>query len=561
MADLLDWRLEEDVYPMVRHLIYYREARIVDVPRIQNYYAVSPLFDLADLPKLSTSWSLRFSSLPPLPTFLASLSSALRPFSTQIARRDQRQLCLDALIWLLRHEVVVQMHVRLRLVASEACKRRALLAREEERERIKAKRAHRQERKAEELAASTGPAGSMERETLISKSAPAAGDALGEGERFERGRSKERSKSPGTQDEPAIPSALSATRPRQSLASPTQVSQQQTMASPSTGTVSPNNVEPKAQLFFERRRVLRSRSPSQMLGMATGNGGMPSSYGTRTSGSSRPGTPRGRPRRLTHSREASVNAAASSSGGQEGSSRLAHHSPTDSRPRCSSQLQAVAQAQSVPAGLVSAPPGHQAARLDRRSRSPSQARLRVTGFGEDEEVYFETGSAQGAQVEGARVPAAEEMRHLSLVGEEKEPTGSSPSSTAGTAGKVEHAPAEPYLGLDVAGHASAKPSHAQGEDEARWAHSDAESDDEDRLDDEIVVEPWESNPVETIIADPIRASGDENEWIATMVEDRDPWLSERLYKCVFFSVSLQLPQSSRFLLQIVTVSQWETHRG
>ncbi|PWN38318.1 uncharacterized protein FA14DRAFT_117727 [Meira miltonrushii] len=151
-ADLLGWNLEEDIYPMVRHLIYYREARVIDVPRIQNYYSVSPLFELAELAKLSTSWSIKFLTLPPLPSFLATLSSALKPFSMQINRRDQRQLCLDALIWLLRHEIVVQMHVRLRLVANESCKRKAAIARDQERERIRKKRVLIAERRKKEEA-------------------------------------------------------------------------------------------------------------------------------------------------------------------------------------------------------------------------------------------------------------------------------------------------------------------------------------------------------------------------------------------------------------------------
>jgi len=48
LADLLGWDLHDDVYPMVRHLIYYREARVVDVPRVHSTYAVSPLFDLGE---------------------------------------------------------------------------------------------------------------------------------------------------------------------------------------------------------------------------------------------------------------------------------------------------------------------------------------------------------------------------------------------------------------------------------------------------------------------------------------------------------------------------------
>jgi nitrogen permease regulator 3-like protein len=33
---------------MVRHLIYYREAKVIDVPRLRNIYSISPLFELQE---------------------------------------------------------------------------------------------------------------------------------------------------------------------------------------------------------------------------------------------------------------------------------------------------------------------------------------------------------------------------------------------------------------------------------------------------------------------------------------------------------------------------------
>lgn len=513
LADLLDWSLDDDVYPMVRHLIYYREARVVDVPRIQNYYAISPLFDLSDLPKLSTSWSIRFATLPPLAAFLATLSSALKPFSMMLNRKDQRNLCLEALIWLLRHQVVVQMHVRLRLIAGEEAMRKAAKIRRAERLRIQEQRHKRfikmaeKERKKQAMEAMTN---STSRLSVISKSAPA--DVIGAGEGYERGRSRDRSMSPSReegddyqespQDVPTFASALSATRPDQSQLHPSPLNPNSTTVSfPPVipiPTPLPDQIE---ELRFERRPVLRSRSPSRMLAMASERGA--SSLSTRGSGS-RPSTPRGRGRVMTHSREPS------------GTNLTVEGFQQPTAPMQSQQ-----EPQSVPATAMKHQSQSAISRSSRRearrgntSRSPSRARMRVTGFGEGEEIYVETRAESQDSAFQAKI---EEARRLSLVGEEGE-------AELGT--KLDSQTSKPQTAATNTITAAAKDYQSDSND------SDSSNENEDYLgeEDDIEVEAWETNPQSSIIAEPSRAGGEENEWIAVMVEDRPTWLAQRLFK-------------------------------
>lgn len=116
IAEILGWDLYKDLYPLVRYLVYYGEARVVDVPRIQSIYTVDPTFDMAMLSELSDQWADAFPTMPPLPWFMDALSSQLRPFASHCGRLPTDHRPLDLLLWLIRHNVVIQTHVHLRLV-------------------------------------------------------------------------------------------------------------------------------------------------------------------------------------------------------------------------------------------------------------------------------------------------------------------------------------------------------------------------------------------------------------------------------------------------------------
>lgn len=138
--------------------------------------------------------------------------------------------------------------------------------------------------------------------------------------------------------------------------------------------------------------------------------------------------------------------------------------------------------------------------------------MRVTGFGDDEEIFVE--SSTTAADESMANGEADDDRRLSLVGEEGE--GATTAETR-------------YDRTDV------RSSDNGGGDDGDGG--DSEASDSDDLEDgylggveDMQVEAWEADPKASIIAEPSRAGGEENEWIAVMVEDRPAWLAQRLFK-------------------------------
>lgn len=126
-ADSLGWDLYRKVYPVVRHLIYFSGALVVDVPRIQSLYKLDPTFDLvSQLPTLSQHWSLAFPRLMPLPFFLEIISSALRPFVVHCRSLPRKTPQLDVLVWLLQHGILLQIHMHLRLCVTARDQQRAV---------------------------------------------------------------------------------------------------------------------------------------------------------------------------------------------------------------------------------------------------------------------------------------------------------------------------------------------------------------------------------------------------------------------------------------------------
>lgn len=471
IANLLGWNLEDEVYPIARDLIQNRQARVVDVPRIQNYYAISPLFELVDLAHLSISWSTRFPTLPPLPSYLARLSSSLTQFST-LCRKDQREVCLDALFWLLRHQIVIQMHVRLRLIAVESAKRRAAELRNIERAKIEEWRRRRR-------TVATGLRSTQSNNVVkLVSSAPAA-TSIAESSQRERGRNQESIKSSINQEKKdgnkvvnmSPTPSFSATRPEHT--------QRQGQAASKIGD----------ELRFEKRPVLKSQSPSRISAVA---GDKKASAGLRGLAASSP-----RP------------IASRTRGPEVG--QLHEISGADPLLDIEQQDESQSRIQSVPAVAANQQiiqrQHRSVTREDHRkgtaSRSPSRARMRVTGFGEGEEIHVdsESGSFTSSKSNEARAGVSqsllrsaadiEAIRRLSLVGEDVE---------AEDVGTVHVGPG--------------------GDDNVEI---------QDEFDEEAIeVEPWETNPMATLIVEPSRASGKENEWISAMIEMKPALLAQRL---------------------------------
>ena len=495
VADVLGWDLYEDVYPMVRHLIYYRQARVIDVPRTGHVYSISPLFDLQRLHVLSRLWMAAFPDLQSLPAFLSALSSTLQPLNSHFPGRYQRQLCLDVLIWLLRQEVVVKLHVRLRLVATEGAKRRAVERRAERLERRRKRRERRIQREAKKLRRKRRQVENHDHDE-------------------QRGRSRERDRSRSadtrrSNDAELNPSAsgLSVTRPSILADSPTpgsstpsdnaarlhrhgSSSSQQGSSTPSTG----KPTLPVETLKFERRPVLRSRSPSTAFSVSFSNSvrvSEPGGAGAR----SRAGT-----------------GGSSSSGGGGKFDMLSMTPSGTSQP-------GTPHGRAVP-GHVDAEGNGTFSRKGRRlmSRSPSRARMTIRGFGFDSEVVEVEDEASASAV---GLGVSDEARRLSLVGEEEEHDRDRERRVR----RISVASERP----DIPPPSVDSPSSSDADDDEEESSTDDDDDDDD-----------DDNPAlledlllgETLIVEPSRASRLENEWIASMVEGRDPWLVKKLFRYV-----------------------------
>ncbi|KAJ8295533.1 Nitrogen permease regulator 3 [Rhodotorula toruloides] len=119
---LLDLYSEDHMLEdIVDHLVHWKKARVVDLVSLKGAYAVSAEFEVKRLPSLVASFSDTFPALPPLPVLLSQLSPA-EPFAS-IVRSAQRASYLNALVWLLQHEVVEKQRTYVRIVASEEIKR------------------------------------------------------------------------------------------------------------------------------------------------------------------------------------------------------------------------------------------------------------------------------------------------------------------------------------------------------------------------------------------------------------------------------------------------------
>ncbi|KAF9520657.1 hypothetical protein BS47DRAFT_650292 [Hydnum rufescens UP504] len=143
-ADLLDLDLETELYPLVRLLVYNRKAKVVDVVRanLTNIYAPTAVFT-RPISELSVLFSQEFPTLSPLPSLLSVISSSHRPFNSLVPSRDHRSIFLRALLWMLSHDILVILHVRIRIVVSREIKSAALKAKRAEAEAGAANRSRR----------------------------------------------------------------------------------------------------------------------------------------------------------------------------------------------------------------------------------------------------------------------------------------------------------------------------------------------------------------------------------------------------------------------------------
>ena len=94
---------------LAQHLIYWRKAIAIPPLHARETYIVSPNCDMHKLPSASIAWKKAFPLAPSLPTFLANLSAAPRPYKTFSPSKDHRATYLEMLGWLIRGGWVTQL--------------------------------------------------------------------------------------------------------------------------------------------------------------------------------------------------------------------------------------------------------------------------------------------------------------------------------------------------------------------------------------------------------------------------------------------------------------------
>jgi hypothetical protein len=124
-AALLDWDLEKEVMRMARYMIYLKKAKVCDVvhPKLLNIYVLPARFTTA-LSDLSQKFQDEFPpTTPALETILAALSASPQAFAHFVPSDDHAELYHQILIWLLKNDALIMLHVRFRLVATTDVKR------------------------------------------------------------------------------------------------------------------------------------------------------------------------------------------------------------------------------------------------------------------------------------------------------------------------------------------------------------------------------------------------------------------------------------------------------
>ena len=105
------------LYKLAAHLFVWNKARVIDAISIRNIYTISPKFDLTRLETLTNQFSVRFPTME-LSKLLQELSSP-RPYSTIIGSKENRNLYLEIITFLIRHHIVVQLHMYMYLLVPE----------------------------------------------------------------------------------------------------------------------------------------------------------------------------------------------------------------------------------------------------------------------------------------------------------------------------------------------------------------------------------------------------------------------------------------------------------
>ncbi|KAF7316927.1 hypothetical protein HMN09_00426900 [Mycena chlorophos] len=125
LGNIMDWDLDTQVFPIVRWLVHHRRAKIVDTVHhgLKTIFRLPPKFN-APLAQLAADFDKEFSSrgVPSLPHLLTKISSSKEGdthfFASVVASKEQIPLYHDVVLWMLKRDMLVTLHLRIRVVAT-----------------------------------------------------------------------------------------------------------------------------------------------------------------------------------------------------------------------------------------------------------------------------------------------------------------------------------------------------------------------------------------------------------------------------------------------------------
>ncbi len=88
--------------------MFWKKARIIDAISIRNVYAVSPKSDLSLISSLQEQFNSNFSANL---AHLLSILSVPRPLSSILPPKTEKNLYLEMIAFLLRHNFITQVHM------------------------------------------------------------------------------------------------------------------------------------------------------------------------------------------------------------------------------------------------------------------------------------------------------------------------------------------------------------------------------------------------------------------------------------------------------------------
>ena len=154
MASLLDWDLDNQIYPIVRWLVLHRRAKIVDTVHhsLKTVFTLPPKFETPYVPPhishcgklnatrladLVSEFNHDFTqpNVMPLPKILSTISTSTSKqsdnhfFATVVGSKEKISLYHEVVVWMLKRDLLITLHLHIRVVATADLKLRVRMLR------------------------------------------------------------------------------------------------------------------------------------------------------------------------------------------------------------------------------------------------------------------------------------------------------------------------------------------------------------------------------------------------------------------------------------------------